>query len=370
MIFAIVFSVSLIIAWFALIDNYKILDILYLAIILGILAIMIICSKDSRLFRLVHYLTRFAVTKTPKILSFINSILGEKYFLVRSLFVLLINASTLVNVIASAFVLLILSVILHDPNNLTAANIILYLLASSMIVSLVRIFMEMKLTLKANKLYRQGNELFKQEIETSKIQAIDIFEQALLLYKKTNYQIWAAITLNNIGLVYNTLEEKQTALDYFNKSLNLFQEMKNFLGEAMTLNNIGLVYDTLGKKQTALDYFNQSLDLFQKIPDRGSITNTLYNLAVLRYKQGNLNEALTKIESAINIIEELYTEIIITNLPQSNFTTIQKYYQFYIDLLVKLHEHNPNQGYDIKASEVIEKLKNLERNLTIISGYS
>ncbi|MGD1806143.1 tetratricopeptide repeat protein [Dapis sp. BLCC M126] len=298
-------------------------------------------------------------------MSFINFRLGAKHFPVRSLFVLLINASTLVNVIGSLFVLVILSIILHDPNNLTPANIILYLLAFSVIFSGIRIFIEIKLSLEANKLYRQGNKLFKQETKTSKIQAIEIFEQALLLYQKTNYQIWAAITLNNIGLVYDTLEEKQTALDYFNQSLDLFKKMQSVLGEAMILNNIGLVYNALEKKQTALDYFNQSLDLFQQIPDRGSIANTLYNLAVLRYNQGNLNEALTKIESAIKIIEELYTEIIITNLSQSDFATVQNYYQFYIDLLVTLHEQKPNQGYDIKANEVIEKLKNRQTNLSI-----
>ncbi|NET43069.1 tetratricopeptide repeat protein [Okeania sp. SIO2B3] len=302
-------------------------------------------------------------------MSFINSILGAKHFPVRYLFVLLINASTLVNVIASLFVLFILSVILHDRNNLTAANIILYLLAFSVIVSGIIIFIEIKLSFKANKLYRQGNELFKQETVTSKIQTISIFEQALLLYQKTNYQIWAAITINNIGVVYNALEEKQTALDYFNQCLNLFKKMKSVLGEAMTLNNIGLVYDALGKKQTALDYFNQSLDLSKKIQDRESIANTLYNLAVLKYKQGNLNEALTKIESAIKIIEELETQIITTNLSKSYFATVKNYYQFYIDLLIKLHEQNPNQGYDIKADEVSKELKNRQRNITIISPY-
>ena len=374
MLFPVVFPLSLIIGLFVFVDNYTRWSILYFPIMLIIitlinLAIITINDQDSRLFRLVNYLSKFAVRKIPKIMLFINSILGAKHFPVRSLFVLLINTSMLVNIITSLFVSLILSVILHAPNNLILGNIILYLLPFSVIVSVIIILIETKLSLKANKLYRQGNKLLKQETETSKIQSIEIFQQALLLYKKTNYQIWAAITLNNIGLVYDTLEEKQTALDYFNQSLDLFKKMQSVIGEAMTLNNIGLVYDTLGKKQTALDYFNQSLDLSQKIQDQESIANTLYNLAILKYNQSNLNEALTKIESAINIIEELDIQISATNLPQSDFTTVQNYYQFYIDLLIQLHKQNPNQGYEIKANEVIEKLKNRERNLTIISGY-
>ncbi|NES65479.1 MAG: tetratricopeptide repeat protein [Okeania sp. SIO2D1] len=368
-VFGVIFPLSFIIGLFISIGNYIILLIIYLLIVAVIFQISIFIYQDSRLFRLVNYLSRFAVRKIPEIMSFINSILGSQYFSVRSFFVLLISSLMLINTIASLFILLILSVILHDGNNLTAANIMLYLLAFYMIVSVIRIFIEITLSLEANKLYRQGSQLFKQEIKTSKIQTISIFEQALLLYQKTNYQIWAAITLNNIGLVYDTLEEKQTALDYFNQSLDLFKKMQSVLGQTMILNNIGLVYNTLEKKRTALDYFNQSLDLSQKIQDKGSVANTLYNLAVLKYNQGDLYEALTKIESAIKIIEEIYTEIIITNLPQSDFTTIQNYYQFYIELLITLHKQNPNQGYDIKANEVREKLKNRERNLTIISPY-
>ncbi len=288
MVSIVVFLWLLITGLFVFIDNSKILPIFYLTVMAVLLSSISIIDKDLKLFRLVNYLSRFAVRKIPKIMSFINSILGAKYFPVRSLFVLLIGSLMLLNVIASVFVLLILSVILHDPNNLTLGNIMLYLLIFSVIVSVIRIFIEIKLSLKTNKLYRQGNKLLKQETETSKIQSIEIFEQALRLYQKTNYQIWAAITLNNIGLVYNALEEKQTALGYFNQSLNLFKKMQSIPGKTMTINNIGLVYDALEKKQIALDYFNQSLDLSKKIQDRGSVANTLYNLAVLKYNQGNL----------------------------------------------------------------------------------
>ncbi|NES70601.1 MAG: hypothetical protein F6K24_38020, partial [Okeania sp. SIO2D1] len=206
MVFGVIFPWLLIIGLFVFVGDYIILPIIYSTIVVVICQISIFINKDLKLFQLVNYLSRFAVRKIPKIVSFINSILGAKYFPVRSLFVLLIHTSMLVNVIASLFVLLILSVIWHDSNNLTAANIILYLLVFSVIVSVIRIFIEIKLSLEANKLYRQGNQLFKQETKTSKIQTISIFEQALLLYQKTNYQIWAAITLNNIGLVYDTLE--------------------------------------------------------------------------------------------------------------------------------------------------------------------
>ncbi|HBB33177.1 MAG TPA: hypothetical protein DC064_15605, partial [Cyanobacteria bacterium UBA9273] len=48
--------------------------------------------------------------------------------------------------------------------------------------------------------------------------------------------------------------------------------------EATTLNNIGLVYNSLGEKQQALDYYNQALPLFQAVGDRGGEATTLNNI--------------------------------------------------------------------------------------------
>jgi hypothetical protein len=40
------------------------------------------------------------------------------------------------------------------------------------------------------------------------------------------------------------------------------------------------------------------------------------------------------------------------------FATVQDYYEFYIDLLMQLHQANPNSGYDIKASEARKRASN------------
>ncbi|HBB34082.1 MAG TPA: hypothetical protein DC064_20355, partial [Cyanobacteria bacterium UBA9273] len=39
-------------------------------------------------------------------------------------------------------------------------------------------------------------------------------------------------------------------------------------GEALTLNNIGVVYNNLGNKQQALDYYNQALPLSRAVGDK------------------------------------------------------------------------------------------------------
>jgi CHAT domain-containing protein/Tfp pilus assembly protein PilF len=185
--------------------------------------------------------------------------------------------------------------------------------------------------------------------------ALDFYNQSLPLKREVGDIAGEATTLNNIGGVYDALGDKQTALDFYNQSLPLMRQVGDKAGEAVTLNNIGLVYSDLGDKQTALDFYNQSLPLMRQVGDKAGEALTLSNSAFLKGSQGNLTEALTDIESAINIIEELRTKIISQDLRTSYFSSVYFYYEFYINLLMVLHQQNPNQGYDTKALHASER---------------
>jgi CHAT domain-containing protein/Flp pilus assembly protein TadD len=188
-----------------------------------------------------------------------------------------------------------------------------------------------------------------------KQKALDHFNEALTLDRAVGDRGGEATTLNNIGYVYSSLGEKQQALDYYNQALPLLRAVGDRGGEATTLNNIGAVYNDLGEKQKALDHFNEALPLFRAVGDRSSEATTLSNFAYLKRSQNNLTEALTDIEAAITIIEDLRTKIGSQELRQSYFATVQDYYQFYIDLLMQLHQQNPSQGYDAKALHASER---------------
>jgi tetratricopeptide (TPR) repeat protein len=164
-----------------------------------------------------------------------------------------------------------------------------------------------------------------------------------------------ALTLLGMGTINNFLGEKQKALEFYNQALPLIRAVGDREGEATTLNNIGGVYNSLGEKQQALEFLNQALPLLRAVGDRGGEATTLNNIAYLQRNQGNLTEALTDIEAAIAIIEDLRTKIGSQELRQSYFATVQNYYQFYIDLLMQLHQQNPSQGYDAKALHASER---------------
>ncbi len=58
-----------------------------------------------------------------------------------------------------------------------------------------------------------------------------------------------AVTLNNIGAVFNNLGEKQKALEFYNQSLPLSRAVGDDHDQPRTLNNIGLVYDASEKSK-------------------------------------------------------------------------------------------------------------------------
>ncbi|MEQ8465073.1 CHAT domain-containing protein, partial [Coleofasciculus sp. E1-EBD-02] len=126
-------------------------------------------------------------------------------------------------------------------------------------------------------------------------------------------------------------------------------------GEALILNNIGLVYDALGEKQQALEYLQQALPLTQAVGNRAGEATTLSNIAYAESNQGNLQLALTQMQASIDIIEDLRTKVASPELRQTYFATVQGYYQFYIDLLMQLHQQNPDQGYDKQAFHASER---------------
>ncbi|WP_255513393.1 leucine-rich repeat domain-containing protein [Tychonema sp. LEGE 07203] len=185
--------------------------------------------------------------------------------------------------------------------------------------------------------------------------AKEYFNQALPLFRAAGDRAREATALTNIGLVYNDLGNQQQALEYYKQALHLRREAGDRQQEALTLNNTGVSYSELGKKQKAAEYFNQALRLFRAVGDRPGEALTLYNSAKVKGDRGNLIAALTDIEASIKIIENLRTKITNHELRTSYFATVQDYYQFYIHLLMELHKTDPKSGYDRKAFEASER---------------
>ena len=115
---------------------------------------------------------------------------------------------------------------------------------------------------------------------------------------------------------------------------------------------MGLAYDSLGERQRALDYYEQSISLSRAVGDQRREAETLYNVARLKRDWGNFLEARNRIETALATIEFLRAKLASPQLRASYFASVQKYHEFNIDLLMRLHKLHPSEGFESLAIRI------------------
>lgn len=192
--------------------------------------------------------------------------------------------------------------------------------------------------------------------------ALEYYGEALPLWRSLvsrgiNDSTGLSYTLAGIGLAHDGLGDKRMALDNHAKALELFRARKDIYGEAYTLANMGIAYDALGDAQKAVDLYNQSLPLSRFVGDQSLEALTLYLMARVAREEGDLGEARGQIEAALRIVESLRNRLTSSNLRASYLSTVQDYYQFYIDLLMRLHQKSSSEGFEAAALEASERAR-------------
>jgi CHAT domain-containing protein len=113
----------------------------------------------------------------------------------------------------------------------------------------------------------------------------------------------------------------------------------------------------LAQQQKALNYYQQALQLSRAVEDREIEASTLHKIALVERNRGELVKARADIEAALVIVEGLRTKIAGQELRASYFATTQQYFEFYIDLLMRLQRLYPNRRYGAMALEVSERAR-------------
>jgi CHAT domain-containing protein/Tfp pilus assembly protein PilF len=185
--------------------------------------------------------------------------------------------------------------------------------------------------------------------------ALEINEQALALQRLVGNRASEANALTNIADCYSNLGEKQKALDYLNQSLALHRTIGDPRALAKSLRGLGVLYLDQGQHQKALDYFNEALELTRAINDRNADAATLSYLARLERDRGDLVQSKKRIEESLAAIESLRVSVKSQQLRASFVASVRKYYEFDIDVLMRLHQQHPSEGFDAAALAASEK---------------
>jgi CHAT domain-containing protein len=230
------------------------------------------------------------------------------------------------------------------------------------------------LTKQVNSLDNQFKQLLVPFLlDLGKIDYINVLE---------NYSLQA--NLEEIGDSLSKLNQKSEAITYYQKSRNILPELNLFISNmpvpisksdyVKITNKIGRNQRELGQFDLSIKSFSETLFLTRKKKDSFGEANSYLEIAMTEQSRNNLSESISNIEKAIAIIEStpLSLDTIEQSKDQSNsqsnksqfdsyieltsyFAERQKFYGFYVDMLMKMHRQNPNKNYNSLALQVSER---------------
>ena len=194
----------------------------------------------------------------------------------------------------------------------------------------------------------------------------DFFEESLMFYKealnlarKIKMREFEIRILNNIGSLYNNLDNPSEALIHFQNSYYIAKEINDVEAMGMILNNLGIIYYNQGDYEESNKYYQQAIDLALEYQGGQVLWEAYLERAKTLEKQNNLTEAIDSYKSSISIIEDIRSLIKLEEHKASFLGTDKRIqaYQNLIQLLAELHNSQPDKDYGPLAFSYLERGK-------------
>ena len=184
--------------------------------------------------------------------------------------------------------------------------------------------------------------------------ALDQYQQAQAIQKQNGIQAQEGETLGEMGVAYAAQGQIDKALEYQRQAVESQHKAGNLRREALALTNLGKVYNLLEQPDKALEQFNQALAIVRSI-DASVAAAALEGIARAEQKRGNLAGARKQITESLALIETVRARSSSLQMRASYRASVEKAYEFYIDVLMQQHAANPAQGYDAHALQASER---------------
>jgi CHAT domain-containing protein len=185
--------------------------------------------------------------------------------------------------------------------------------------------------------------------------ALEMHLQILPVRKRLNESEGTAVTLENIAQCFDSLGETQKAIEYHEQAITLLREGSEVRLLAGALRTTGESYRLTGNHQKALEFLTEALKIFRQVGDRYNEGVALAETAYLERDRGNLFEAKKLIGQGLAALESVRTSVKSQQLRATFLASAKNYYEFETDLLMRLHQQHPGDGYDAAALASSEK---------------
>jgi CHAT domain-containing protein/tetratricopeptide (TPR) repeat protein len=192
--------------------------------------------------------------------------------------------------------------------------------------------------------------------ETGKTQqALEQFRIALSISKELSNTLMQSYALGYIGKAYDSLGDFDQALSNYKAALELNRRSGDRREEAYTLSDLGQVLWKKGEQVKAIEHYTEALALSRKVNDLRAASLALYKIARAERDRGNLDVARARVEEALQVSDKFRANVAAQEMRATYFATVHEHYQFYVDLLMRLHQQRPSEKFDIAAFEASER---------------
>ncbi len=141
----------------------------------------------------------------------------------------------------------------------------------------------------------------RQETDDSR-RSLDLYQDALRLFRERGDRAAEAKTLYKIGWIYrDVFGEMQKSLENFDQSLAASRDVGDRKGEFQALHFIGATYSYQGDYQKAIDYKTEALKIARETEDAPALGYTFHELGFIYGKLGEYQKALDYDAQALNI---------------------------------------------------------------------
>lgn len=205
--------------------------------------------------------------------------------------------------------------------------------------------------------------------------SMEYYKESAKLAEKLNMNRLLGLTYTNRGLVLRKQKKYDEALNHNNKAVDIFKESANSRDLAISYNNQGQIFKVQEKMDSALYYYQKALEIYQTIRFNDGMSATYHNLSEVYsfngLKEQSLNAAYLSLETALLSeskvrISEAYKKLSVLyeyfNEIDSALYYQQKYADYRIETLMTTYSKELAKSQTKMKTEIKNlRISNLEK---------
>ena len=188
---------------------------------------------------------------------------------------------------------------------------------------------------------------------------------------RSDNDLLAGKSLNNIGYIYFEQELLESAIVNYQKALLHYDKVENIDQRKLkVLTNIGRAYEDYNKLDSAYFYFNKALEKATQVNDDRNISFSLQNLGVVSYGMGQYDNAIDNFRSALamNVSDEseknkMYIFLLHSYNKKNDLKSAKKYADLMVSALPEVSNTYTVKGMSSALTDYFEQIGDYKKAL-------